>query len=110
MSEDFFDRDAIVAGRGRGRGRRRTMLFLVESFSDPDGPDAGAALDFLAATEIFGGLDRDALRGNGREPTRRTVVRSDRRHGRSRDGCASRTDVSDSSRWRIDRNRSPGGG
>ncbi|GAY10278.1 cyclic nucleotide-binding and patatin-like phospholipase domain-containing protein [Pseudonocardia sp. N23] len=62
MTDGFFDRDAIVAGRGRGR-RRRTMLFLVESFSNPDGPDAGAALDFLASTEIFGGLDRETLRG-----------------------------------------------
>lgn len=60
--ERFFDRESIVAGRGRGR-RRRTLLFLVESFTDPDGPDAGAAVDFLASTEVFGGLDRDALRG-----------------------------------------------
>jgi len=58
---DFFDRQNIVSGRGRGR-RRRTMLFLVESFTDPDGPDSGAALDFLASTEVFGGLDREALR------------------------------------------------
>lgn len=56
---EFFDRDRIAAGLGSTR-RRRPLLLLAESWS---GTEPGSeVLDFLAGTEVFGGLDRAALR------------------------------------------------
>ncbi|MCX6462466.1 MAG: patatin-like phospholipase family protein [Pseudonocardiales bacterium] len=56
---EFFDRTRIAAGHGSTR-RRRPLLLLAESWS---GADPGAeVLDFLSGTEVFGGLDRAALR------------------------------------------------
>jgi NTE family protein len=56
---EFFDRARIVAGHGSTR-RRRPLLLLAESWS---GAEPGSeALEFLAGTEVFGGLDRTALR------------------------------------------------
>lgn len=55
----FFDREAIAAGIGSTR-RRRSLLLLTQSWS---GTEPGSeVLDFLAGTEVFGGLDRAALR------------------------------------------------
>lgn len=59
MSE-FFDREKIAAGVGSTR-RRRPLLLLTESWSGSPGPSS-EVLDFLAGTEVFGGLDRAALR------------------------------------------------
>lgn len=56
---EFFDRERIAAGIGSTR-RRRPLLLLTESWS---GDEPGSeVLDFLAGTEVFGGLDRAALR------------------------------------------------
>lgn len=56
---EFFDRARIVAGHGSTR-RRRPLLLLAESWS---GTEPGSeVLEFLAGTEVFGGLDRAALR------------------------------------------------
>lgn len=56
---EFFDRERIAAGQGSTR-RRRPLLLLTESWS---GTEPGSeVLDFLAGTEVFGGLDRAALR------------------------------------------------
>ena len=63
MSE-FFDREKIAAGVGSTR-RRRPLLLLAESWSGtaPGSPGPSSeVLDFLAGTEVFGGLDRAALR------------------------------------------------
>lgn len=56
---EFFDRERIVAGLGSTR-RRRPLLLLAQCWS---GTEPGSeVLDFLAGTEVFGGLDRAALR------------------------------------------------
>ncbi len=59
QAPEFFDRERIVAGLGSTR-RRRPLLLLAESWS---GTEPGSeVLEFLAGTEVFGGLDRAALR------------------------------------------------
>lgn len=55
---EFFDRARIAGGHGVVR-RRRSMLFLLESWSGEPGSEV---LEFLAGTELFGGLERPVLR------------------------------------------------
>ena len=56
---DFFDRDRLMKSR-RSKGRAHNLLFLIESWSDPTGSDD--LFEFLAATEVFGGLSQADLR------------------------------------------------
>jgi predicted acylesterase/phospholipase RssA len=55
--DDFFDRDALLAGRARGRPGH--LLFLLESW--PGATESGV-LDFLASIPLFAGLGVENLR------------------------------------------------